>query len=135
VNAIRLVQSTKVLLEEMRSDDGWENFISSVVEFCSGHEIDIPDMEATYIMRGGRARCQPDHFTNDRYFRVEIFRATIDTQLAELNLKFNEKVMDLLSISTTLIQKTNFHLSVLVRYAKWLRSTTQQISTNKRSLD
>ena len=68
VNAIRLVQSTKVLLEEMRSDDGWENFISGVVEFCLGHEIDIPDMEATYIMRGGRARRQPDHFTNDRYF-------------------------------------------------------------------
>ena len=108
VNAIRLVQSTKVLLEEMRSDDGWENFISGVVEFCLGHEIDIPDMEATYIMRGGRARRQPDHFTNDRYFRVEIFRATIDTQLAELNLKFNEKVMDLLSISTTLIPKNGF---------------------------
>ena len=62
------MQSTKVLLEEMRSDDGWENFISGVVEFCLGHEIDIPDMEATYIMRGGRARRQPDHFTNDRYF-------------------------------------------------------------------
>jgi len=108
VNAIRLVQSTKVLLEEMRSDDGWENFISGVVEFCLGHEIDIPDMEATYIMRGGRARRQPDHFTNDRYFLVEIFRATIDTQLAELNLKFNEKVMDLLSISTTLIPKNGF---------------------------
>ena len=92
----------------MRSDDGWENFISGVVEFCLGHEIDIPNMEATYIMRGGCARRQPDHFTNDRYFRVEIFRATIDTQLAELNLKFNEKVMDLLSISTTLIPKNGF---------------------------
>jgi hypothetical protein len=92
----------------MRSNDGWENFICGVVEFCLGHEIDIPDMEATYIMRGGRARRQPDHFTNDRYFRVEIFRATIDTQLVELNLKFNEKVMDLLSISTTLIPKNVF---------------------------
>ena len=38
-------------------------------------------------------------------FRVEIFRATIDTQLAELTLKFNEKVMDLLSLSVTLIPK------------------------------
>jgi len=26
VNAIRLVQTTKVLLEKMRSDDGWETF-------------------------------------------------------------------------------------------------------------
>jgi hypothetical protein len=39
---------------------------------------------------------------------VEIFRATIDTQLAELNLKFNEKVMDLLSIYATLIPKNRF---------------------------
>ena len=29
VNAIRLVQTTKVLLEKMRSDDGWETFLSS----------------------------------------------------------------------------------------------------------
>ena len=108
VNALRLVQSTKVLLEQMRYDDGWETFICKVVEFCVGHGIAIPDMEGTYILRGGRARRQPDHFTNERYFRVEIFRATIDTQLAELNLKFNEKVMDLLSISVTLIPKNGF---------------------------
>jgi len=63
VNAIRLAQSTKFLLEEMRSDDGWELFFCKVVDFCVTHEIDIPDMEQTYIMRGGRARHQPDHFT------------------------------------------------------------------------
>lgn len=108
VNAIRLVQSTKVLLEQMRSDDGWELFFCNVVEFCVTHEIGIPDMEETYIMRGGRARRQPDHFTKERYFRVEIFRATIDTQLTELNPKFNEKVLGLLSISTTLVPKNGF---------------------------
>jgi hypothetical protein len=27
VNAIRLVHSTKILLEQMRSDNGWETFI------------------------------------------------------------------------------------------------------------
>ena len=59
-------------------------------------------------MRGGRARRQPEHFTKERYYRVEIFHATIDTQLAELNLKFNEKVMDLLSISVTLVPRNGF---------------------------
>ena len=39
---------------------------------------------------------------------MEIFRATIDTQLAELNLKFNEKVMDLLSMCVTLIPTNRF---------------------------
>jgi hypothetical protein len=27
VNAVRLVHSTKVLLGQLRSDDGWENFL------------------------------------------------------------------------------------------------------------
>jgi len=108
VNAIRLVQTTKVLLEKMRSDDGWETFFCQVVEFCMNHDILIPNMEETYILRGGRARRQPEHFTKERYYRVEIFRATIDTQLAELNLKFNEKVMDLLSISVTLVPRNGF---------------------------
>ena len=107
VNAIRLVQTTKVL-EKMRSDDGWETFFCQVVEFCMNHDILIPNMEETYILRGGRARRQPEHFTKERYYRVEIFRATIDTQLAELNLKFNEKVMDLLSISVTLVPRNGF---------------------------
>ncbi|KAL5652672.1 hypothetical protein ACJX0J_038130, partial [Zea mays] len=108
VNAIRLVHSTKILLEQMRSDNGWETFICKVVDFCMNHGISIPNFDEIYILRGGRARRQPDHFTNDHYFRVEVFRATIDTQLTELNLKFNEKVMDLLSISVKLVPKNGF---------------------------
>jgi hypothetical protein len=105
VNAIRLVSSTRVLLEQMRSDEGWEYFFLQVCEFCAEHAIDVPDMKETYILRGGRARRQPDHFTKEQYFRVKIFRVTLDSQLNELNLKFNEKVMDLLSISVNLIPK------------------------------
>jgi hypothetical protein len=105
VNVVRVVKSIK---KKMRSDNGWENFICKVVEFCVDHEIVIPNMEETYILCGGRARRQPDHFTIDHYFRVEVFRATLDTQLTELNLMFNEKVMDLLSASLNLIPKSGF---------------------------
>ncbi|XP_074574014.1 uncharacterized protein LOC141830490 [Curcuma longa] len=65
-------------------------------------------MEQTYILRGGHARRQPDHFTNERFFRIEVFLVTIDTQLQELNYKFNEKVMDLLSIMATLVPRNEF---------------------------
>jgi hypothetical protein len=106
VNAILLVESTKIILKKLRSDNGWANFICKVVEFCVGHEIVIPNMEDTCILRGGRARRHLDHFTIDHYFRVEVFRATLDTQLTELNLRFNEKVMDLLSVSLNLIPKS-----------------------------
>jgi hypothetical protein len=61
-------------------------FFCKVVEFCVDHEIVIPNMEETYILRGGRAHRQPYHFTADHYFRVEVFRATLDTQLTKLNL-------------------------------------------------
>jgi hypothetical protein len=105
VNAVRLVCSTKECLQELRSDDGYRNFIDMVIEFCVNHSIDIPNFEETYILRGGRAHHQPDKFTKEHYFRVEIFRATLDTQLFELNRRFNEKVMDLLSTSATLIPR------------------------------
>lgn len=56
VNAIPLVLSTKVLLQQMRSDDGWEEYFLHVVEFCVDHGIDILDRKETYILCGGRAQ-------------------------------------------------------------------------------
>jgi hypothetical protein len=108
VNAIRLVSSTKECLEQLRSDDGYEEFIVIVIEFCGKHSIEIPNFDEIYVMRGGRARHQPDQLTKEHYFRVEIFRATLDTQLFEINRRFNEKVMDLLSTSATLIPRNKF---------------------------
>ena len=65
-------------------------------------------MKETYILRGGRARRQSDSFSKEHYFRVEIFRSTLDTQLHELEFRFNEKVMDLLTTSATLIPTNKF---------------------------
>ena len=79
-----------------------------MVAFCTNHSIDISKFEETYNLRGGRARHQPNQFTKEHYFRVEIFFATMDTQLFELNRRFNEKVMDLLSTSATLIPRNKF---------------------------
>uniref|UniRef100_A0A8I6XG12 Uncharacterized protein n=1 Tax=Hordeum vulgare subsp. vulgare TaxID=112509 RepID=A0A8I6XG12_HORVV len=107
-NAIRLVHSTKVLLEEMRSDEGWALFFGNVFEFCMEHDMDIPYMEEPYILHGGHACRQPDHFTTKRYLREEIFRATIGNQLTELNLRFSGKVTDLLSISVAFIPRNGF---------------------------
>jgi hypothetical protein len=57
---------------------------------------------------GGHAHRQPNQLTKEVYYRVEIFWATLDTQLQELDNKFNEKVMDLLSTSATLIPRNRF---------------------------
>ncbi|QHO37756.1 Zinc finger MYM-type protein [Arachis hypogaea] len=53
----------------------------------------------------GRSRHQKDHITVEHYFRVEIFLVTIDKQLPELNSRFNDQAMDLLSLSSTLMPK------------------------------
>ena len=68
VNVVRLVFATKECLRQLRSDNGWEEFFCIVVEFCVNHGTEIPDMKETYIMHGGRARHQPDHFTKEQYF-------------------------------------------------------------------
>ena len=84
------------------------NSFAHLLKFCVNHGIEIPDMKETYIMRGGHARHQPDHFTKEQYFRVEIFRATLDSQLHELDRSFSEKIMDLLSTSAKLIPRNKF---------------------------
>jgi hypothetical protein len=45
VNAIRLVSSTKECLEQLRSDDGYQDFVVMVIEFFVNHSIEIPNFE------------------------------------------------------------------------------------------
>jgi hypothetical protein len=64
--------------------------------------MDVPDMNARYIVRGGRARHQQEEFTLDHHYRIDIFYAAIDSQLQELNNRFSEHVVELLILSSAL---------------------------------
>ena len=59
-------------------------------------------MSARYIMGRGRTLHQRDHITIEHHYRVNIYIATIDTQLEELNRRFNDQAMELLTLSSTL---------------------------------
>ena len=59
-------------------------------------------MNACYVERRGRACNQQDNITIEHHYRVNIFYATIDSQLQELNYQFNENAMDLLRLSSAL---------------------------------
>ncbi|KAH9685161.1 TTF-type domain-containing protein [Citrus sinensis] len=50
LNVMRLVSSTKVLLQKMR-DEEWQNLLEKVISFCKARNIDIPYMNAQYIAR------------------------------------------------------------------------------------
>jgi hypothetical protein len=48
VNDICLMHSTKTILEQLRSNNGCENFICKVIDFCMNHGISIPNFDEIY---------------------------------------------------------------------------------------
>ncbi|XP_027188707.1 uncharacterized protein [Cicer arietinum] len=93
VNAMCLVGTTKYLIQN----------------FCEKHDIEIPDLNDVHsTTRFGRSRLQQGQVTIEHYFRVEIFCTTIDQQLQELNNRFREQAMDLLTLSCALTPKDNY---------------------------
>ncbi|KAJ9174012.1 hypothetical protein P3X46_017087 [Hevea brasiliensis] len=88
VNAIQLVSTTKALIQDLR-DDGWQPLLENVKAFWSKNEIDIPNLEGVYTRSRSKSRHQGNStITIEHHFRVDIFCATIDCQLQELNSRF-----------------------------------------------
>ncbi|XP_016192167.1 uncharacterized protein LOC107633046 [Arachis ipaensis] len=107
LNAMHVISTSKLLLQKLR-DNGLCNLLEIVKKFCEKHEIDIPDMSTQYTVGRGRSR-QPK-ITIEHHYRVDVFLAAIDSQIQELNSRFNEETMELLTLSTVLDPKDNFKL-------------------------
>ncbi|KAK9705087.1 hypothetical protein RND81_07G033000 [Saponaria officinalis] len=106
LNDMHLVSNTKILIQNLR-DDGWENLLQQVLLFCNNHDIEVPNMEDHYIYGRERFRQPKDRVTNLHYFRY-VFIATIDSQLHELDFRFNDEMIELLSLSSSLDPKRKF---------------------------
>ncbi|KAD2805629.1 hypothetical protein E3N88_39006 [Mikania micrantha] len=65
----------------------------------------MPDMTAPYTSTRYRPRKKDLHVTFGHYYRVDVFNSTLDKQLHELNSRFNEDAMELLSLSSSLASK------------------------------
>ncbi|XP_015947916.1 uncharacterized protein LOC107472903 [Arachis duranensis] len=105
LNAIHIVSTSKLLLQQLR-DGGWCNFLANIKDFCEKHEIEVPNMSAQYIFGRGRSR-QPS-VTVEHHYRIDVFLTTIDSQIQELNSRFNEQTIELLTLSCALDPKDNF---------------------------
>ncbi|KAL4557935.1 hypothetical protein LXL04_036130 [Taraxacum kok-saghyz] len=105
LNALRLVVSTKVLLQKMKNER-WEDLISRVKSFCLLRKIDVPDLSSPYLSRGARARNEHSDHNLEHHYRVDVFNEAINCQLMELDHRFNDSSMDLLRLSTTLDPKS-----------------------------
>ncbi|KAL5778591.1 hypothetical protein ACOSQ2_009328 [Xanthoceras sorbifolium] len=79
LNAMSLVSSTKMLLLELR-ETAWDSFLKRTKRSCQ----------------------QKDNITVEHYFHFNIFNAVIDFQMMELNNRFSEQTIELLTLSMTL---------------------------------
>ena len=101
LNVLHFVSFTKVLIQKFK-DDGWDGLLTTVKSFCKACNIDVPDINARYVRFQGRARHQKDYFTIEHHYRVDIFNATIDSIIQEINRRFSEHVVELLRLSSAL---------------------------------
>ncbi|XP_075489445.1 uncharacterized protein LOC142528284 [Primulina tabacum] len=74
LNAMNLVSTTRINLQQIR-DGRWEEFLRSVIKFCESNDIEVTDFDDCY---------------------------TRDFQLMELNERFPESTMELLTLSNAL---------------------------------
>ena len=96
---MNFVSSTKAFIQKFR-DEEWDNLLTTVKSFCEARDIDVLDMNAHYVERGGLARYQQDDFTIEHHYRVDIFYVAIDSILQELNHRFSKHAVELLNLSS-----------------------------------
>ncbi|KAK9741223.1 hypothetical protein RND81_03G090100 [Saponaria officinalis] len=116
-NALKLVSTTKSLIQNLR-EDRWKAFVEEVNLFCQKHDSLVPEMGVIYVARKGRARRQQNQNTVEHHFRVNVFYVTIDKQLQEINSRFNDKALGLLTLT-----------SVLAPYDRYKNFDCEQICT------
>jgi hypothetical protein len=108
VNVKDLLRSTKALLQNMRQD-GWDKLLKNVMSFCEKNDIEVPQFSAPYVARPRRRHPQnEDHITIEQYYRERVFFFVIDKQIQELNSRFSDQAMDLLTLSSALVPKDTY---------------------------
>jgi hypothetical protein len=109
VNVKHLLRSTKELLQNMRQDNGWDTLLKTVTSFCEKNEIEVPQITAPYVARPRRRPPQiDDHITIEQYYREQVFFIAIDKQIQELNSRFSDQAMDLLTLTSALVPKDTY---------------------------
>ncbi|KAG2589277.1 hypothetical protein PVAP13_5NG370481 [Panicum virgatum] len=95
VNAMDLLELTKVELDVLRRDAGWEEFLKNVTSFCEKHKVKVVDMDGKYIPIQRSTKFYRGA-TNYHRFHADMFLGVIDRQLQELNIRFDEVNTELL---------------------------------------
>ncbi|PNX86157.1 HAT family dimerization domain containing protein [Trifolium pratense] len=105
-NALSLVNDSKDELQELRND-GWEKLVTKVVKVCNNLDIDVPDMDATYMQRK-KPRKQDPSVSNLHHYKHDCLVNVVDLQLQELNARFDEENSELLQCISCLSPASSF---------------------------
>ncbi|XP_071916165.1 uncharacterized protein [Coffea arabica] len=97
LNALKLVSVTKDRLQSYR-DDGWNELFTNGKTFCDARNIEMPDMNVIYKAGRGRIRKQNDPITMEHHYRIDVFLATVDSQILEMKNRFKEDLQNLSSL-------------------------------------
>ncbi|XP_039120867.1 uncharacterized protein LOC120257479 [Dioscorea cayenensis subsp. rotundata] len=107
VNALDMVEGVKFKLQSLR-DDGWDELLANVSKFCVENDIEMPNnMEERLLVRG-RPRREKQTTTYLHYYRVEVFYSVLDMIMQDMNTRFLESTIELLSCISCLDPKQSF---------------------------
>ena len=108
LNAISLVNVAKSRMQQLRSD-GWDKFHKTVTSFCITHGVEVPAMDDAYVPYGKSARyARARNQKNDDNFRREVYIGVIDQISQELDNRFDEINMELLSCMSAFSPSKSF---------------------------
>ncbi|CAN6551746.1 unnamed protein product [Malus baccata var. baccata] len=106
VNAMTLVEVCKQRLPSLRDYD-FGDLLDDVQKFCEEPDIVVPNMEDLRFVPG-KSRCKAPRLTNFHYYCVDLYFQVLNTQLNELNNRFNEVNTKLLLCMACLSPVNNF---------------------------
>ncbi|KAL6565767.1 hypothetical protein OROHE_004822 [Orobanche hederae] len=107
VNSMDVVSNMKQIIQNFR-ENGWDELLMNVKNFCEEQAIEIPDMNE--MRRSSRGRSPQNPVTWEHHYRIDIFSGTIDCILQELRIRFNEDVVELLKLSSCLDPRRGYEL-------------------------
>jgi hypothetical protein len=93
-------------MQQLRSD-GWDLFIQRVTLFYNKYGIQVPSMNDNYVPFGRSAQFISVQ-TNDDHFRREVYIDIIDHIIQDLDTRFDEVNMELLSCMASLNSSNSF---------------------------
>ena len=107
VRAVSLIGATLHKVNDLR-EHGWEDIFEATTCFCVKHNIIVPNMMDTTVVRGRSRGRGGNQVTYQHHFHHEIYNVVLDQLIVELNNRFGERSTHLLKCIASLDPRDSF---------------------------